>query len=522
MNGILKEKKYRYILFMIMLSGFLITRLFRLDLLPFGPHGMHIDEAGSAYDAVCIKNWGVDQFLVKYPPYFRGMSGSGQNALYTYAASLVFCLFGVSIFSFRLVAVFFATGAFVSLFYLADRLFEDKIYVFVTLSLMIAMPVYMMSEHWGLESFLFLSLSVISLSLTVLAVSSGKTPLFVFAGISWGITFYTYAISWIVIPLFLALSLIYLLYARSITIRQIIAMAIPVVLFGMPLLLQMLVMAGVIEPLHLGGMEILPTEDFRSASIGFSYIFDNLKRSTFILLVADDHLYNSNIRFGTMYYVSIPFMLTGLGSALIRAVRSMRDRKADNWSFIFLFYLSARLVSLITFEPCTNRLCALYLPLLLFTALGIRLVIDVIPYKKLGWGLVTTMFLISFLVFAKYFYSWSGYGADTDISMMKAPTELGELVSEVENEYNRNDIYVIANEGYANSLMMALFTETSPYDYKEGKINGCVMGVPDELDMSGQTVYIIDNDLHHITDYMETEGFTADRARSENFAVVYR
>lgn len=95
MNGILKEKKYRYILFMIMLSGFLITRLFRLDLLPFGPHGMHIDEAGSAYDAVCIKNWGVDQFLVKYPPYFRGMSGSGQNALYTYAASLVFCLFGV-------------------------------------------------------------------------------------------------------------------------------------------------------------------------------------------------------------------------------------------------------------------------------------------------------------------------------------------------------------------------------------------------------------------------------------------
>lgn len=522
MQNLLKEKKNRYIIFVIMLLGFLATRLLRLDMLPFGPHGMHIDEAGSAYDAVCIKNWGVDQFLVKYPPYFRGMSGSGQNALYTYAAALLFSFTGVSIFSFRLVAVIFAAGAFIALYFLSECLFEDKIYVFVSLALMVIMPVFMMSEHWGLESFLFLSMSVISVSLTVLAVSTGRIPAFIGAGVSWGITFYTYAISWIVIPLFLILTLAYLLIVKRISIQQILSMAIPVTVFGIPLLLQTLVMAGVTGPVRLGFMEILPTEDFRSSSIGFSYILDNLKRSTYILLVADDHLYNSNVLFGTIYYASIPFMAVGLITSLIRTVRSIRSRKPELWSLIFIFYVSARLISLITFEPCTNRLCALYLPLLLFTALGIEMVITWIPFKKAAWILITLIFTISFLVFARYFYFWSGYGADTSISMMRAPTELGELLAEVEKEFSDRSIHVIANEGYANTLMMALFTETPPADYREGRIRGCRTGVPDELDLSGQTVYIIDNDLHHITDYMETEGFTAERMRSEEFSVVYR
>ena len=46
--------------------------------------------------------------------------------------------------------------------------------------------------------------------------------------------------------------------------------------------------------------------------------------------------------------------------------------------------------------------------------------------------------------------------------------------------------------------------------------------LPDELDLSGETVYIIDNDIHHITDYLETVGFTADRDRCEGFAVVVK
>ncbi len=104
---------------------------------------------------------------------------------------------------------------------------------------------------------------------------------------------------------------------------------------------------------------------------------------------------------------------------------------------------------------------------------------------------------------------------------MCAPSEMGETLAEIERQYGADhEITAIANDGYANPLMCALFTETSPYDFKEDKINGCFYGVPNELDLSGGTVYFIDNDLHHITDYLVTEGFSADRDRCEGFAIV--
>ena len=523
MEAKLEDKKIRYVLLGAMTLFFVFTRLFRLDLVPFGPHGVHVDEAGAMYDAICIKNWGVDQFMIKCPPYFRGISGTGQNALYTYMASIVFRLLGVSIYNFRLVAVIFAVAAFISLYFLSGRLFKERIYQFTSIVLITIMPVFMMSEHWGLESYLFLSMSIISMNLFIQAIEKRKVQWFVSAGISWGITLYTYAISWIVVPLFLLASLAYLFYVKRIDPKEVTALALPAFIMGFPLLLQLLVMSEVIAPFSLPFMDFLPTEQFRNKSIGFSYIMDNLKHTTYVLFAADDQIYNSNVRFGLMYYVAIPFVIIGMICVVIRVVKDMKNRQYDNWFFILLFYIAGRLVSLITLEPNTNRMAHLYLPLLLFVSLGIQWVIDKIKYKKTAAAVIALAFGVSFLFFAKYFYSWSGFGADTKASIMCAPTQIGETLAEVEQEYgSTNTINVIANEGYANPWMMAIFTETSPYDFKEGKINGCLFELPDELDLSGETVYIIDNDIHHITDYLETVGFTADRDRCEGFAVVVK
>lgn len=522
-NEKLENKRVRYIFLGLMALFFIATRLYRLDIIPFGPHGVHVDEAGAMYDAICIKNWGVDQFLIKYPPYFRGLSGTGQNALYTYLASIIFRFFNVSIFSFRLVAVICAAGAFFAMFFLAEALFMKKTYVFVSLGLMTIMPVFMMSEHWGLESYLFLSFSIISMSFTLNAILREKQILFILAGIFWGLTLYTYAISWIVVPLFLITTLIYLFYVQRIRISQIFSLALPAMLFGIPLIIQLFVMTGVLSPFSLPFMDFLPTESFRNKSIGLSYILTNLKHTTYVLLCADDQIYNSNVRFGLMYYVAIPFLFFGIICVITYAVRSLRKKEFDCWTVILVFYLAGRLVSLITLEPNTNRMAHLYLPMLLFTVLGINWIIDRIKFKKAAAIVIFAAFGMSFIIFAKYFYSWSGFGLDTKASIMCAPTQIGETLREIEQEYgNTHTINVIANDGYANPLMMAIFTETSPYDFKEERINGCINKLPDELDLSGGTVYLIDNEIHHITDYLETEGFTADRDRCEGFAVVYK
>ena len=55
--------KYNIVLLII---GFLFTRLFLLNEVLYG---LHVDEAGMAYDAFSLANWGVDRYLNSYPVY---------------------------------------------------------------------------------------------------------------------------------------------------------------------------------------------------------------------------------------------------------------------------------------------------------------------------------------------------------------------------------------------------------------------------------------------------------------------
>ena len=73
------KKHKTKILFTIILIIAIFTRLYRIDELP---QGIHVDEAGIAYDAYCFANYGVDRYLNKMPVYMINF-GLGQSALYT-------------------------------------------------------------------------------------------------------------------------------------------------------------------------------------------------------------------------------------------------------------------------------------------------------------------------------------------------------------------------------------------------------------------------------------------------------
>lgn len=54
------------ILFILLLCVFAITRLWRILTIP---SGFHLDEAGMAYDAWCLSQYGVDRYLKSFPVY---------------------------------------------------------------------------------------------------------------------------------------------------------------------------------------------------------------------------------------------------------------------------------------------------------------------------------------------------------------------------------------------------------------------------------------------------------------------
>jgi len=74
---------YKLTVLLFLITAF--TSVFRLGEIPYG---LNVDEAGMAYDAISLVNYGVDRYLKPYPVYFINFGG-GQNAMYTYLSALL-------------------------------------------------------------------------------------------------------------------------------------------------------------------------------------------------------------------------------------------------------------------------------------------------------------------------------------------------------------------------------------------------------------------------------------------------
>ena len=523
-----REQIIHIVLFCLITILFIATRLFRLDSVPYH-NGMHIDEWGAAYDAWCIQGWGVDRFLTKFPVYFYN-TGQGQNALYIYLAALMFKFFGFSLFKFRLIAVICATIAYFCMYGLSRIMIPDKILCLVPNALMTVLPVFVMSEHWGLESYLFLSFSIISFYFMIIAISKQQLRYFVLDGILWGITFYSYGVSYVIIPIFMVFTLIYLIYLKKVTPAQVACMGIPMIILGIPLAVEQLVIEEILPPIHLKYMDFLPMERERWGEVDFSYVLNNLVTFPQILLGKDYSPQNYAPGFGTLYYISIPFMIIGLVICIKRTVVSVKKREFDLLVPLFAFFMASLIMSLMIEEPSIHRSNSLYFPLLIFTALGILFVISLIPNKNVAIAVFAVVYCVQFLFFARWAYSygensWCGQTTLENESYLYKDVLIGIAVKEAKDISGDRKLQMIINMADRRIKQICLFAGTSPYDYqKEGyDENNYSIGIPDSLDYSGQTVYLIEAELHHITDYLvEEQGFTNMVSSTGKFSIVYK
>lgn len=90
--------KYGKIILIFFILLFAISRLYKFGELP---RAISVDEAGMAYDAYCIANFGVDRYLNSFPLYFINFGG-GQSALYTYMIAGLIKIFGLNSIVYRL------------------------------------------------------------------------------------------------------------------------------------------------------------------------------------------------------------------------------------------------------------------------------------------------------------------------------------------------------------------------------------------------------------------------------------
>ncbi len=448
----IKEHKTK-ILFWIILIIAIFTRLYRIDELP---QGVHVDEAGIAYDAYCFANYGVDRYLNKMPVYMINF-GLGQSALYTYIDSIFIKMLGLNMLSIRLPSAILGITAIVLGYFMVKKELGEK-FALAFMTLITICPWHIMASRWGLDCNLLAPMLIISMYLLLRVKGIWG---YIAAGISFGLTLYTYALSYIIVPIFLLLTLIFMLYTKRIKFRHIIIMGIPIFLLALPLMLMLLVNNGVIDEIRTPFMTIPKLGAFRGEEIDFANIEENM--NFFDKMVTNDGLvYNAFPEFGAIYKFSIFLAVFGIFIEINNLAKSIKKREFTVNALMLFLYISVMACMLIISGPNINKANAVYIPLLFFTCTTLRMVHKNYPVFM---DIMIIFFIMSFIGFSDFYFNKYEDKYKNQIYFEK---DLIEAIDYVENteEFANKNVYIntSSQQPYIYTL---LYNKTSPYEFNE-------------------------------------------------------
>lgn len=442
-------------LLVFIVIGFCITRFWQLTTLP---NGIHIDEAGMAYDAWCLAHYGVDRLLKSWPVYLTNFGG-GQSALYAYLCAACIKIFGFSIWSIRLPGVFSSFLALIFGMKTAEKMFPLNTYLpYAVGGLAVVCPYFIMASRFGLDCNLALGFSAMFLYLFISALDNGKTGYYVLAGLAGGIVLYTYALTYVVVPLFLLLSFCYLLWTKRLLLRKWAIMAVPLGILAFPLIWVQAVNFFDLDEASFWVFTITKLDIYRVSEMeGAKWeYFVNALTSIFC---SDSLPYNTVPGGYALYRISIALFILGACYAMGRFFISLRERQFDVSCFTIFWILS-----ILYFESHlvanANKMNAVFLAIILLVAEGIRVIGSVKGYLRyILPGLVCAAYLVCFIYFSRYYYGGE-YTAKTH-PLPYFDTMVAEAVEFVDADGELSQRKTYMAESFAYYLISVL---PSPYE----------------------------------------------------------
>lgn len=487
-NTFIKNNRNKIIIIVLLFALIFISRIYKFGTLPYA---IGVDEAGAAYDAYCLANFGLDRYLNSFPLYLINFGG-GQSALYAYINVFLIKLLGnSSILISRLPALLtFLMGIFVS-YKLVNKKQDNKTAMILAFLITIC-PWHIMQSRYGLDCNLLGPLFMLDL---FLLENAKKKYQYVLAGISIGITLYTYSLSYLIIPVFLLVWIIYHLYTKTISIKQIIILGIPIFIFAIPLFYFLLVNIGVASKTDFGIFTIPKLIEFRSNEIAIKNIvnvgLDSIKRVFF----SDN----------TLYYIDIPFFIIGIIKGIENLVKTIKKKEYSFTALMTLTFFAILIPNLIVHIVTTNKGNILYIPILYFVAIGI---IELLRNKKILWIILLITYLILFANFEIYYYT------DYGLKIHSSYEDIGitNVIQYIDNtEKDKENIYVCTYRKSEPYMYIVLNNKISPYEFNETKIieSNMINGVNYRTTKKCSKYYF--NDTEGINEYHEDRTYIVDK-----------
>ena len=438
--------------FFVLFSAFFY--LWKLNVVPLG---LNVDEAGSLYDAISLSKYGVDRYLYHFPVYFINYGG-GQNALYTYFVVILFSLFGINLFIFRLPAALFGIVS-ILLFYILIKNEKDNKTAFLGTLIMLITPFFIMKSRWGLESYLFLPLLLISVFIFFNAINKNRKILFFCSGLLFGITLYTYAISYIIVPLLLMFSCSYLLYIKRVKLKDIIILFLPLFLLSIPLILMIFINKGIISNEIITNYFSIPKLwDYRGGEISLSNVKTNLLYIWKVLFILDGLVWNAFPNYFTLYLISVPSIVYGFILSFINSFNMIKKRKFGIDIIMILIFIIMFSFGLLIKDININKMNCIYISLVYFISLSL---VNIFIISRRCLLIILLMY--SFMFFNFIYYYFNVYPKDYKDTGLFVSNDYDKAIDFAQGIRKKNQYICADREVVQSYIYFLIHDKENPY-----------------------------------------------------------
>ncbi|MEM4662526.1 MAG: glycosyltransferase family 39 protein [Candidatus Diapherotrites archaeon] len=216
------------LLAIIVISAFFV-RLYNLENVP---KGFYLDEASNGYNAYKILTTGKDEWGIPTPLYFKAF-GEYKNPVFIYSTVPSIAIFGLSVFSVRLVSAIYGTLAVIATFLLVRKMFGEKEGLIASLLLAFS-PWHLLFSRVAFEAITMPTLFLFGL---FFLLKANEKKLFVLlSAVCFALAIYSYKIAYAFVPFFLLG--FFTIYRKKFSLEKVVMFVLFLSLFLLPLFFE--------------------------------------------------------------------------------------------------------------------------------------------------------------------------------------------------------------------------------------------------------------------------------------------
>lgn len=312
---------------------------------------IHVDEAMTILNARSLADNGTDILGEKLPVYFDTWLYGGQSPFATYLMAVFIKVFGYSLFVSR-IPILIADIIGIWVFYLfikelipGNQKMVDVIYAFACFS-----PVLIFNSSYTLDCNFLPLMVLVGMYFLARAINTDKSRYYIFSMIFFGLGFYCYILSSIIIPTLLVGIYLMLIIKKKISLKNIAVSVITIFIIAIPFILSGLVQLGVIDDLSFLGFSISKMPYYgRKISTSVSKVIENIA-SGFTTLIFPDYFIDGNSSFLYTNFIGGFLLVIGLIVTLSRS-KAKKEQFVNSVIFIIPTFITATIVCALCYFP---------------------------------------------------------------------------------------------------------------------------------------------------------------------------